>query len=296
MLGIIAENIAIGIATGAIYAIVAVGYNLVFGVMNVLNLAHGAVMMVGSFGVLLLFYLGVQEFWLASLFGVLLALATGLIIERVAVRPLKGNWWNVKVATLGFAMFLENLVTRITEGRPEPFPRPFKPVYYPVFSNFEISNIELFLIAASTGLTIAMMFFLRRTGPGKAIRVVAQSPELAQCVGINVQQVMVLGFAVSAALAGMAGILNAVTFGSTYPYVGQLLGLKGLVILIVAGIGNMRGCVVVGLVLGIIESLVVGLGASAMRDLVAYAGMVAILLVRPYGLFGEEGRTGVLND
>lgn len=286
------EQILIGISTGAIYAIVAIGYNLVFGVMNVLNLTHGAIMMVGSFGVLLLYYLGLSDFWLASAFGVMLALLTGLLVERVAVRPLKGNWWNTKVATLGCAMFLENFVTRLTEGRPMPFPRPFKAVYYSIAGDLEISNVQIFLIVCSLGVMLGMMWFLRRTSPGKAIRVVAQSPDLAQCVGINVQQIMVLGFAVSALLAGMAGILNAVTFGSTYPFVGQLLGLKGLVILIVAGIGNVRGCLVVALVLGVLESFAVVIGGSAVRDLVAYTGMVLILLVRPLGLFGEEGRTG----
>jgi branched-chain amino acid transport system permease protein len=292
MAGYIFEQVVIGIATGAIYAIIAIGYNLVFGVMNVLNLSHGAVMMVGSFGVLLLYYLGIADFWLAAAFGVLLALVTGLLVERIAVRPLKGNWWNTKVATLGAAMFLENFVTRITEGRPEPYPRPFKATYYTIADGLDISNVQIFLVVCSLGLMLAMVFFLRRTTPGKAIRVVAQSPDLAQCVGIDVQRVMVIGFGLSAALAGIAGILNAVTFGSTYPFVGQMLGLKGLVILIVAGIGNVQGCLIVSLVLGILESFAVVTGGSAYRDLVAYAGMVLILLVRPRGLFGEEGRIG----
>lgn len=286
------EQALIGVSTGAIYAIIAIGYNLVFGVMNVLNLTHGAILMVGSFGVLLAYHLGLQDFWLASLFGVALALATGLLVERLVVRPLKGNWWNTKVATLGAAIFLENLVTRITEGRPMPFPRPFQATYYPIVGTLEISNVQIFLIVCSLGMMAGMVWFLRNTSPGKAIRVVAQSPDLAQCVGINVRQVMVLGFAVSAVLAGIAGILNAVTFGSTYPFVGQLLGLKGLVILIVAGIGNVRGCLVVALVLGVLESFAVVAGGSAYRDLVAYSGMVIVLLWRPLGLFGEEGRTG----
>jgi len=286
------EQFLIGISTGAIYAIVAIGYNLVFGVMNVLNLSHGAVMMVGSFGVLLLFYLGIDNFWLAVAFGIALALMTGLAVERIAVRPLKGNWWNIKVATLGAAMFLENFVTRLTDGRPQPYPRPFKPVYYTIAGDFDISNVQIFLIACSLGLMVAMMLFLRHTTPGKAIRVVAQNPDLAQCVGVNVQRTMVLGFALSAALAGCAGILNAVTFGSTYPFVGQFLGLKGLVILIVAGIGNVRGCLIVALVLGVLESFSVVAGGSQYRDLVAYSALVLTLLVRPHGLFGEEGRTG----
>lgn len=292
MLGYYVELIIIGFATGAIYAIVAIGFNLIFGVMNILNMAHGATMMVGSFGLLLLFYLGIENFWLGVVLGLVLALVTGLLVERVAVRPLKGNWWNTKVATIGAAFFLENLVTRLTEGRPQPYPRPFEIRYYPIVGEVEISNIQIFLALSSFGLMLGMVYFLRRTTPGKAIRVVAQSPDIAQCVGINVRRVTVAAFAVSAILAGFAGILNGVTFGSTYPFVGQFLGLKGIVVLIVAGIGNMRGCLIVGLALGILESLAVGMGGSTYRDFVAYGGMVLILLFMPFGLFGEEGRTG----
>jgi branched-chain amino acid transport system permease protein len=292
MLGYYVEQLVIGFATGAIYAIAAIGFNLIFGVMNILNMAHGATMMIGSFGLLLLFYLGIENFWLGAALGLALALVTGLLVERVAVRPLKGNWWNTKVATIGVAFFLENLVTRLTEGRPQPYPRPFEIRYYAIVGDIEISNIQIFLALFSCGLMLAMVYFLRQTTPGKAIRVVAQSPDIAQCVGIDVRRVTVTAFAVSAILAGFAGILNAVTFGSTYPFIGQFLGLKGIVVLIVAGIGNMRGCLIVGLALGILESLAVGMGGSTYRDFVAYGGMVLILLFMPFGLFGEEGRVG----
>ena len=292
MIGYYFEQLIIGLATGAIYAVVAIGFNLIFGVMNVLNMAHGATMMVGAFGLLLAHYLGVESFWLAAFIGIVFAFVTGLLVELVAVRPLKGNWWNTKVATIGVAFFLENLVTRLTEGRPQPFPRPFDIAWYPIVGEVEISNIQMFLAGSSFALMFAMVWFLRRTPPGKAIRVVAQSPDIARCVGIDVQRITVMAFGVSAILAGFAGILNAVTFGSTYPFVGQYLGLKGIVVLIVAGIGNMRGCLAVGLALGILESLAVGVGGSTYRDFVAYGGMVLILLFKPLGLFGEEGRTG----
>lgn len=291
-MGYYAEILAVGISTGAIYAIVSIGFNLIFGVMNVLNMAYGATMMVGAFGVLFLFYFGIENFWLAFGAGVLIALLTGLMVERVAVRPLKGHWWNTKVATLGAAFFLENFVTRLTEGRPQSFPRPFDPIYYSLVGDIEISNVQIFLISFSVGLMVAIAYFLRTTNPGKAVRVVAQSPDIARCVGIDVQRITVLAFAISSAIGGVAGILNAVTFGSVYPFVGQFLGLKGIVILIVGGIGNIRGCLIVALLLGVLESLAVGLGGSTYRDFVAYAGMVLILLVRPLGLFGEEGRTG----
>ena len=289
-IGYLAEQIFIGVSTGAIYAVVAIGFNLVFGTMNVLNLAHGATMMIGAYGVLLVYYLGLENFWLAAIGGIALAMVTGLLIERLTVRPLRGNWWNTKVATLGGALFLENLVTVLTEGRPQLFPRPFDPTYYVIVGDVEISDTQVVLILLSVGVMLGMVLFLRRSSIGKAIRVLAQSPDIAKCVGINVDRITVMGFAVSASLAGVAGILNSMAFGSTYPFVGLLLGLKGIVVLIVAGIGNMRGCLYIGVVLGIMESLAVGLGGSTYRDFVAYSGMVMILMFRPFGLFGEEGR------
>lgn len=286
------EQLAIGISTGAIYAIAALGFNLIFGILNVLNLAYGATMMVAAFGVLLVFYLGVENFWLASAVGILLAVIVGLVVERVAVRPLGGNWWNVKVATIGFALFLENFVTRVTDGRPQPFPRPFEVEYHSILGLFDLANTQILVMILALGLMAAMMLFLRYTNLGNAIRVTAQSPDIAQCLGIDVKRVTIATFALSGILAGFAGILNSAAFGSVYPFVGQVLGMKAIVILIVAGLGNTRGCLVIGMVLGILESLAVGLGGSTYRDLVAYSGMVLILLFRPHGLFGEVGRVG----
>lgn len=288
----ILEQLAIGLSTGAVYAVVALGFNLIFGILNVLNLAYGATMMVGAYGLLLGLYIGIGNFWLAAAFGVLLAVLTGLLVERVAVRPLGANWWNIKVATIGFAMFLENFVTRLTDGRQQPFPRPFEIEYYSVLDLFEIANIQLLLFALALGLMVGMLLFLRYTKLGNAIRVTAQSPDLAQCLGIDVKRVTIATFAVSGVLAGFGGILNATTFSSVYPFVGQALGLKAIVILIVAGLGNTRGCLVVGMMLGILESLAVGLGGSTYRDLIAYGGMVIVLILWPHGLFGEVGRVG----
>ncbi len=290
MTAYLVDLFVIGITTGALYAIVAIGFNLVFGTMNVLNLAHGAILMIGSYGLLLAYYSGLENFWLAAIMGIIIAIATGLLVERIVVRPLVGHWWNTKVATLGAAVFLENLVQVITDGHAQNVPRPFDPTYYRIVAGIEISDFQIFLILISVGTMLGMVWFLGHTRWGCAIRVLAQSPDIARCVGINVERITVLGFAVSAALAGMAGILYAATYGSTYPFIGSLLGIKGLVVLIVAGIGNMRGALYVGLMLGIVEALAVGLGGSTYRDVVAYGAMVVILVVRPHGLFGERSR------
>lgn len=291
-MGLFVDILMIGVATGAVYAIVALGYNLVFGVLNVFNFAHGAVMMIGSYGLLVSAYFITGDFWLSCVFGIALAVAVGLIVERIAVRPMQGNQWSTAVATIGCSIFLENLVSRLTQAKNQIFPRPFDVRYYTIYGDAEVSNIQLLLVVASLALMAAMVVFLQRTRLGKAIRVIAQSPDIGRCVGIDVQRVVVATFCIGAGLGGAAGILNASTYASTYPYIGGYLGLKGIVVLIVAGVGNMRGALVIGLLLGIFEAFAVGYGGSTYRDFVAYLGLLLVLLLRPSGLFGEEGRTG----
>jgi branched-chain amino acid transport system permease protein len=284
------EQLVNGLATGANYAIIAIGYNLIFGVLNVFNFAHGAVLMVGTYGVLLVVQGMGGGFVAGVAAGLLVAAATGFLLERLAVRPLGGNQWAVAVSTIGAAIFIENFVRRLTHARPEVFPRPFELRYLALPGGADVSTLQIALVVISIGLMLAMVAFLHRTRLGTAIRVIAQSPELARCVGIDVGRVVTLTFVLASLLGGAAGILNGLAYGSTYPYIGSYLGLKGFVVLIVAGVGNMRGALVIGLALGIAESMAVGFLGSTYRDFVAYGGLVLVLLARPSGLFGEEVR------
>ncbi len=284
------EQLINGLAAGANYAIIAIAYNLVFGVLNVFNFAQGAIMMVGTYGVLLVVQgLGGGFGWAVAA-GLLTAALTGFLVERLAVTPLRGNQWAVAVSTIGVAIFIENFVRRLTHARPEVFPRPFELRYLTLPGGADVSTLQIALVLISIGLMLGMVLFLRRTRLGKAIRVIAQNPELAKCVGIDVARVVTLTFIVSSFLGGAAGIVNGIAYGSTYPYIGSYLGLKGFVVLIVAGVGNMRGALVIGLLLGIAESLAVGFVGSTYRDFVAYGGLVLVLLLKPSGLFGEEVR------
>ena len=178
-----------------------------------------------------------------------MATIVGLIIERVAVRPLKGNQWTTAVATVGAAFFFENIIAFITRPTPQDFPRPIESVtFYEIAARIEISNLQIVLVLISVGLMMVVVGFLRFTSLGISIRVVGQSPEIAKSVGIDMQRVVMWTFAISSAIGGAAGIINSVAYSSTYPYMGTFLGLKGIVILIVAGVGNMRGALVVGLI------------------------------------------------
>ena len=219
MIGLYFEAFVIGVATGAVYAIVAIGFNLVFGVLNIFNFAFGAIMMMATYGALLVFRFVTDSFWLSSLFGLVVATVVGLIIERVAVRPLKGNQWTTAVATVGAAFFFENIIAFITRPTPQDFPRPIESVtFYEIAARIEISNLQIVLVLISVGLMMVVVGFLRFTSLGISIRVVGQSPEIAKSVGIDMQRVVMWTFAISSAIGGAAGIINSVAYSSTYPH------------------------------------------------------------------------------
>ena len=287
--GTFLQQVVNGLTIGSIYALIALGYNLIFGVLNVLSFAHGALVMLGAYA--MLFGLLVLNLGYAGsvLFGILGATVAGLAVERCTVRPVKSEW-GVAVATIGAALFIQYSIRRVTLGRPEPFPVPFEPIYFQLSDVARISLLQLVLMGASILLTLALLWFIYRTKLGFAIRAVAQSPQIASTLGINIRQVGVRTFAIASAVAGAVGILHSIYYQSVWVFIGITLGLKGMVVIIVAGVGNILGCVVVGIMLGILEVMSVGYLWSELRDLVAYSALLLVLFVRPGGLFGEHAK------
>jgi branched-chain amino acid transport system permease protein len=295
-MGLFLQQLINGLTIGCLYALVALGYNLIVGVLNVLSFAHGAVIMIGSYGTLFGLMVLHLDYYSAIAFGILAATLVGLAVERVAVRPIKVSrgrdlQWGVIVATIGATIFIENAVRRVTTGRPEPFPVPFSPVYVYLPWGARVSSLQLIVMAAAFLLAGALFAIVYWTKLGRAIRAVAQSPRVASSVGINTTRVSVVTFGIASALGGAVGILYSIYYGAAYVFMGStILGLKGLVVMNVAGIGNVPGCLVVGVMIGVLEVMVVGYVSSTLRDFIAYGCLVLILLIRPEGLFGERGR------
>ncbi len=290
-MGIFLQQLINGLTVGSVYALIALGYNLIFGVLNVLSFAHGALVMVGSYSTFFLLTIAGVNFYVAIAAGILCATMMGLVVERVAVRPiLPRSEWGVIVATIGAGLFIQFVLRRFTSGRPESFPVPFEPTLYTVWWGARISDMQILLMSAGLVLMVGLVVLVYRTKLGFAIRAVAQSPEIASTLGINRFRIGVLTFAIASAIAGASGILYSIHFTVTDVFMGLTLGLKGMVVVIVAGVGNLPGCLIVGLILATIEVMVVGYWESTLRDFVGYAALVLILLVRPGGLFGEHGR------
>lgn len=282
-----------GVSLGAIYALIALGYNLIFGVLNVFTFAHGTVVVMGAYSMLILTTKFGVNYYVAMAMGVIVSVVVGLIIERTTVRPIRDNGWAVVIATFGAAIVIENLMRHYKHvpALPVPFPVPFEQSYITIFGDARIAMIQIFMLGVGVVLMTGLVLFVYRTKMGMAIRAVAQSPYIAETLGIDLTKVAVVCFIVASAVGGMVGILYAIYYQTIYIHVGsQFLGLKGLVVIVVAGSGNIPGSLVVGILLGVLEAFAIGYINSALRDFVAYSALLLILIFRPSGLFGERAQ------
>ena len=287
------QQLVNGLSLGAIYALIALGYNLIFGVMNVLTFAHGTVVMIGGYTVLIAHQKVGIDYTVAIGLGVVLATLAGLLIERTTVRPIRDNPWAVIIATFGAAIVIEHAM-RLYKGipaRPVAFPSPLEHDYIYLFEGARVSELQLGIFGIGVVLMVGLIVFIYRTKLGMAVRAVAQSPDIAETMGISLRKIAIVSFAIASAVGGAVGILYAIYYQSIYVHVGsQFLGLKGLVIVIVAGAGNIPGSLITGLLLGALEAFTIGYIASEVRDLVAYSALLLVLIFRPSGLFGEQAQ------
>src|SRR2546422_217063 len=293
------QQLVNGLMLGGAYALVAIGYTLIFGVLNLLHLAHGDIFMVGAYVGLALTLVGFPP-W-ATLGGAMLAAAAlGVVVERVAFRPVRSRGSHVTplMTTIAVGLVLQHVVVKIFGAEPVAFPAPFAAASLHL-GPVTLSTLQLLILGTSVALMALLELFLRSTPTGMAIRATAENPTVAGLMGINVSLAIVTTFAIASALAGAAGVLLAWNFTGLSPFFGVKVGLKGLAIMLLGGLGNVTGAMVGGLVIGVVEVLSVAYLASSYRDAFAFAVMILILLVRPTGLLGAGSRAAearVLSD
>lgn len=275
-----------GIGLGGTYALVAVGYALVFGVLNILNLAHGEIFMLGSYVGLMAYFISPNPLW-ALILGFISAGIAGMIMERITIRPVIRERLAPLLTTLAVSIILQNLVRVIWGPVQKPYLFEFERMSWGTITVPSIVFINLFV---SFLIMILLLFFIQKTKMGRAIRSVSENPDISNALGVNVGMTMMLTVGLASALGGLAGVLLGMTLGSISPFMGVNFGLKGIIILIVAGVGNVFGAMVFGLMLGIIEVFSVIILSAAYRDIVAVTFLIVILIFRPQGLFGELGR------
>ena len=285
------QQLVNGLSLGAIYALIALGYTMVYGVLRFINFAHSDVFMVGAF---VGFYMGrvvphetLGGGVLALTAGMLACAALGVIIEKLAYRPLRGRpTLSVLITAIGVSLLLQNLGQRVFGPNPRSFPALF-PRHDFRIAGLVISSAQLAVFGVTLVLLFALRWVVMRTRIGTAMRALSFNPTAASLVGINNDFVISCTFALGSSLAGAGGILYALNYPSIDPLMGTLPGLKAFVAAVLGGIGNIPGAAAGGLLLGLVETVVVALGGSTYRDAVAFGVLILILLLRPGGLLGR---------
>jgi branched-chain amino acid transport system permease protein len=281
-----------GLSLGAIYALIALGYTMVYGVLRFINFAHSDVFMVGAFaGFYLSKYVPRETFGggFAVLIGAMVLCAIlGVVIERLAYRPLRSHSkLNVLITAIGVSLLLENLGQFIFHAAPKPFPKLFPSSSFTFLGGLILSTNQIAVFAVTLALLIALRFIVLKTKIGTAMRALSFNPVAASLVGINTDLVISFTFALGSALAGAGGILYSMNYQAIDPLMGILPGLKAFVAAVLGGIGNIPGAALGGIVLGVIETFVNGSRWSTWTDAIAFAILILILLFRPAGLLGK---------
>ena len=292
----LAQQLVNGLSLGALYALFALGFTLIFGVLGVINLSHGAIFMVGAYaGVEAVTRLGLP-LWMALPFAFLVAGLFGLVIDLLVLKPLRRR--NAPelipmIATIGIGIALINTVQGIFGAQNIRFPSGTIPTETIEFAGIGVTAIEVAIILLSFAMMAALLIVIRRTQLGRALRAIAESPKAAYLVGIDVEGLFLLTSFVAAGLGGVAGVMIGLYSNAIFPLMGQPMLQKGVAVIILGGMGDIRGALLAGLFLGFAEVLSVAYIGSTMRDAVAFGLLFLILLVRPKGLFGTTNERKV---
>ncbi|CAM3562940.1 branched-chain amino acid ABC transporter permease [Smaragdicoccus niigatensis] len=280
-----------GISSGSIYALFAIGFTLVFGVLDRLNLAHSAVFTVAAYVGIEFVVTGGLPIWLAIVGVLVVGALLGLIIERVAFRPLAGRP-DAHFAGLISSIALGGILLSLLQARFGPDTRRFPPDAFPPtaweFGGARVTLIQVLILVIAFGLMVGLAALVQRSRLGRAMRAVAENPTAAKVLGINVNMVTSTTFAISSAFGAVAGVLLALNVNTAQPGMGFAIELKGLAVIIVGGMGSLLGSMVGGILLGLAEVFAVAYIGSSWRDVIAFGLLFAILLVRPEGMFGVK--------
>lgn len=308
-----------GITLGALYALIALGYTLVYGILLMINFAHSEIFMMGGYvGLLVLKLLADPGMatgglaWLAPLqhffngggvgFAVLMLLTFGIsaalvgllavVIERLAYRPLRNAPRLAPlISAIGVSIFLQNAVLLWIDSRQLPYSRADGTAFVPTKTAFtvaglDVSSIQVAIVLASIALLFTLDRFISRTRLGRAMRAVSQDRAAAGLMGVNINKVIMAAFLIGGALGAIAGVFSGMYYGSVKYNMGFIPGLKAFTAAVIGGIGNLRGAMLGGFVLGIVESFSAGLISNAYKDVIAFIVLILVLTLRPGGLLG----------
>ena len=290
------QQLVNGIVVGSVYALIALGYTLVYGILKLINFAHGEIYMIGAYvGIATLGVLGtmgitqtsiVLTIVLVFLIPIIYCAAYGITLERIAYRPLRGApRLSPLISAIGMSIFLQNYVQVGQGARDKAFPNLLDLGGFD-FMGAYISGIQNFILATAVGVMAALQLCIKKTRMGKAMRATAQDRTMASLVGVDVNRVIAATFAIGSALAAIAGVMVGMYYGLVNHYIGFLAGIKAFTAAVLGGIGNVAGALLGGFLLAMLESFWAGYVSAVYKDVFAFAILVVLLIFRPQGILG----------
>ncbi|WP_073507966.1 branched-chain amino acid ABC transporter permease [Streptobacillus notomytis] len=287
-----------GLQTGSIYALIALGYTMVYGIVKLINFAHGDILMIGAY----ISFMAVNRGFnltTALIISIIFCSILGIVMERLAYRPLRdASRMNVLITAIGLSFLLESLALIYFGASPKIIKSEFIPKYlssseYISIFGIRVSNLSFFVIIVTLFCMFLLHVFIKYTNLGKATRAVSQDISAAKLMGINTDFTISLTFAIGSALGSLGGLMYALTYPRIDPYMGLLPGLKAFIAAVFGGIGNIPGAMVGGYVMGLIETYVKGYISSTWANPIVFILLIIILLFKPNGLFGKNRKEKV---
>ncbi len=277
-----------GLSLGSIYALIALGYTMVYGIIKLINFAHGDIYMVGAF----VGYTAINSLKLSFLPAMILSMVfcavLGVAIERIAYKPLRNATRVAALITaIGMSYLLQNCMIYLVGSETRDFPQVIKNNIYE-FAGLQVSQTQILIFGTTIILMLSLQLIVQKTKMGKAMRAVSTDADAARLMGINVDNVISFTFALGSSLAGAAGVLVGLYYNSIEPMMGYAPGLKAFIAAVLGGIGIIPGAMFGGFTIGIIETLVSGYGGSMIKDAVVYLILIIILIFKPSGLLGKN--------
>lgn len=282
------EQLINGLSVGSVYALIALGYTMVYGIAKMINFAHGDIIMIGAYVLYICHNILALPEILSVLITIVFCSLLGITIERVAYKPLrKAQSLAVLITAIGMSFFLQALALLIFGANPITFPSiiKVKPIH---IGSITISGITVITFIVTIICMVALTYFINRTKAGSAMRAVSEDKAAAELMGINVNKTTSMVFAIGSALAGIAGILYISQYQSLVPTLGAQPGIKAFVAAVIGGIGNIPGAMIGGILLGVIESLSKAYISTQLSDAIVFGILVLVLLVKPSGLLGKH--------
>lgn len=284
------SNLISGIRLGSIYAIIALGYTMVYGIAKMLNFAHGDVIMIGAYSAFVALYRANLPLPIALIISIIICTLLGVIIERLAYKPLRqASSLAVLITAIGVSYFLQNLALLIWGSAAKIFPTILDYGSINLFNDqLKLSYQLLITITVCIVIMILLNLFIKKTKIGKAMRACSEDKEAAALMGINVDNIISLTFAIGSGLAAIAALLLCAAYPTVTPTLGSMPGIKAFTAAVIGGIGSIPGALLGGLLLGVIEIIVKAYGLSELTDAIAFGVLILVLLFKPTGLLGKK--------